>query len=143
VSLNVALNYLLSSVIAFSLKVHGYHWNVVGNGFQQYHALFDTIYEDVNDSIDPLAENIRKLGQFPSFTVNDVASMSRISKTDAGINPHDQIVNLLDDNAKVLSLIKDCIDVAGEEQGILNFLADRQDMHQKWGWQLRASIGTP
>jgi hypothetical protein len=27
------------------------------------------------------------------------------------------------------------------EQGILNFLAERQDMHAKWQWQLRTIIG--
>jgi DNA-binding ferritin-like protein len=30
--------------------------------------------------------------------------------------------------------------VKENQQGIANFLAERDDMHKKWRWQLRASI---
>ena len=32
---------------------------------------------------------------------------------------------------------------AANEQGVANFLAERDDMHKKWRWQLRASLGQP
>jgi DNA-binding ferritin-like protein len=32
------------------------------------------------------------------------------------------------------------IAVAANQQGIANFLAERDDAHKKWAWQLRASL---
>jgi DNA-binding ferritin-like protein len=51
---------------------------------------------------------------------------------------------LLDMNTKMISDIKVLFDEATlqKEQGLANFLADRQDAHQKLGWFLR-SILTP
>lgn len=137
------LNGLLPSVIALAMKSHGYHWNIIGTDFQEYHELFGDIYEDIDGSVDPMAENIRKLGSFPLFLVNDIAGKSVISTVNAGTRSADLAQNLLNDNETVLSIIASCLKLAAaaDQQGILNFLADRQDMHQKWSWQLRASLG--
>jgi len=45
-------------------------------------------------------------------------------------------------NEKLLENIMVAFKVASDanQQGIANFLAERQDMHQKWSWQLRASL---
>ena len=62
----------LADVVSFYFRAHGAHWNVIGPDFSEYHNLFNEIYEDVYSSIDPLAENLRKLGapapfQLPAF----------------------------------------------------------------------------
>lgn len=139
--LGAALNTLLANVVAFAHKAHGYHWNVVGEDFHMLHAFFGEIYEDVQDSVDPLAENIRKVGDFPAFTITDLAARSVLSAT-AARDAQGMVRNLAADNETVLALLKSAMTKAksDDHQGILNFLAERQDMHQKWGWQLRASI---
>lgn len=138
------LNELLSDVFAFYFKAHSAHWNVTGPDFAEYHALFADIYEDVYGSIDPLAENVRKLGK-PTFT--NLAQLALASEfAVAGVvttDARELAKDLRDANVMLLEEIAEALVCAGmhNQQGIFNFLADRQDAHQKWAWQLSASIG--
>ena len=68
--LQQALKIAFASEFSFYLKAHYFHWNVEGENFQQYHELFGKIYEEVYNSIDDFAENIRKSGSYTpgSFT---------------------------------------------------------------------------
>jgi starvation-inducible DNA-binding protein len=59
-----AMKIAFSSEFSYYLKAHFFHWNVEGPDFSQYHELFGKIYEEVYESIDPFAENIRKLGAY-------------------------------------------------------------------------------
>lgn len=142
--LAVELNELLANVFSFYFKAHSAHWNVTGPDFAEYHALFADIYDDVYDSIDPLAENVRKLGK-PTFTnLAQVALASEFAV--AGVvttDARELAKDLRDANAELLEEIAEALICAGthNQQGIFNFLADRQDAHQKWAWQLSASIG--
>jgi starvation-inducible DNA-binding protein len=138
------LTTLLADVVAFSFRAWGFHWNVTGKDFQQYHELFGDIYEDAIGSIDPLAENIRKMGGRAPFGLNQYSAMSSIDDTDiTGMMPADLATDLLAQNDTVLAAIAKAFTLANamNQQGIANFLAERQDMHQKWAWQLRSSIG--
>lgn len=151
--LAACLKVLLATVQDFAGRVHGAHWNVTGDDFPQYHKFFGKIYEDVDGSVDDLAENIRKLGQFPPFYLSELASLSAIparveevdepgEENDVETDGEELVVYLEQENRAVLEQIKKCIMVASGAgyQGILNFLADRQNMHMKWAWQLKASI---
>ena len=62
-ALIAALQGVLADAEVLSVKAHGYHWNVVGADFSQYHDLFGEIYDDVYGSVDSIAENLRKLGE--------------------------------------------------------------------------------
>ena len=134
-----ALGYLLNEVFEFYAAAHRAHWNVVGSGadFQAFHDLFGEIYEDAHDSVDPLAENIRKLGSLaPCLHVAPEGDYRMTA-------PGDLAAMLLDENEELIGSIRAAFDIAtaAGQQGIANFLADRQDMHAKWSWQLRASLG--
>lgn len=129
----------LSDAFAFYLKAHTAHWNVVGSDFTEYHALFGAIYEDVWGAVDDIAENIRKLGApVPLDTDTLVSALPAAPDTD----PKALAMDLVRYNAALIEEIKDLFDVATEarSQGIANFLADRQDMHEKWQWQLTSSL---
>ena len=135
------LQELLGDVVAFYYQAHAAHWNLTGIEFSQYHEKFEEVYEDVFGSIDPLAENIRKLGAFPASDLRDlkISVPSSTSSREAVA----LIKALLASNDDVLSCIGRCLKAAAKDnqQGILNFLAERQDMHQKWKWQLGAALG--
>lgn len=138
------LNELLSNVFALYFKAHSAHWNVTGPDFAEYHELFAEIYEDVYGSIDPLAENVRKLGK-PTFT--NLAAL--VLSSEFGLNDpattdaRELAKDLLASNTALLEEIAEALVCANmhNQQGIFNFLADRQDAHQKWAWQLSASLG--
>ena len=123
-------------------KAHGYHWNVEGTMFKQFHAFFEEIYDDVYESVDPTAEVIRKMGGYAPFTLNRIQELRTIPDADVSTNPMDMVEDLYNANMMIIQSIVKIFDLATSlnEQGIANLMADRQDMHEKWCWQLRVSL---
>jgi starvation-inducible DNA-binding protein len=140
-SLVKSLKVLVSDVVTFYFMAHGYHWNVEGSDFSQYHALFSDIYEDAYGSIDPIAENIRKLDDYAPFSLQKFLDLRTLDFKDVQPNPKAMAKSLLTANEAVIKTLKKAFTEAekADEQGIMNFLADRIDHHQKWSWQLKAS----
>lgn len=140
--LTEGLKALVADLVVFKFKAHGYHWNVEGKDFSEYHALFETIYEDADGSIDPFAENIRKLGDYAPYKISRVLELSTLPESDVTSNAQVMVSDLLQSNDMLISKLKHLFEVANDdnEQGIANFVAERIDMHQKWSWQLRASL---
>lgn len=135
---------LLSDLNVMATVSHGFHWNVKGADFKEYHAFFGDIYEMAQDGIDPVAENILKLGYDAPYLMQDFLSLtciqaSRIRSTD----PESMTQQLLQVNAAVHASTKEAFDsaIAADVQSIANFLADRLDQHEKMQWQLAASLG--
>jgi starvation-inducible DNA-binding protein len=135
------LSELQADVTVLYFKAHGYHWNVEGSDFGQYHSLFQEIYEDIYSSIDPIAENIRKLGEYAPFKLDTLIKLTSLSDSKVDTNPKAMAKDLLKNNEQVVGKLKSVFDTANEanEQGIANFIAERIDLHQKWSWQLKAS----
>lgn len=141
-SLASELRKLMADVVVFYFQAHGCHWNVEGQDFSQYHSLFSDIYDDVYGSIDPIAENIRKLGEYAPFNPAVFVDESSIDFRGVATDPKGMANYLRDSNEKVITQVNAALKaaVAENEQGIANFLADRDDRHKKWRWQLNASL---
>jgi starvation-inducible DNA-binding protein len=70
------LKTLLGTEFTFYLKAQGFHWNVEGPDFPQYHAFLGELYQEVYDSIDKIAELIRQLD---SYAPGSLARMQELS----------------------------------------------------------------
>lgn len=139
--LHKAAKIAFASEFTFYLKAQFFHWNVEGIHFQELHALFETVYSEVYESIDPFAEKIRAMGAYAPGSNSRFSVLSVISD-ETEVLPADQMVQELlqdsDNMVKVLKKVYDIAEVAGEH-GFSNFLAERMDAHRKHSWQLRAT----
>ena len=140
--LSDALNEVLSNTIVLYFSAHRAHWNVEGVDFREYHGLFEDIYSDTYGSVDTFAENIRKLGDFP-VALSEMEDMASYEDNSATTDARELAVDLYGKNKSYVEMLKSTFTVANDanEQGIANFIAERIDMHEKWDWQLRASLG--
>lgn len=137
-----SLKKYLGTNIVFTTKIQGFHWNTEGIHFSQYHELFGEIYSDSYGAHDTIAEYIRSLDEYAPgslarfIELSDLEEQSKIPKLQL------MIKEALKDNDRIIELLKDLFDEATEarENGIANFIADRQSMHGKWHWQLKASL---
>ena len=139
-----ALKKNVANIAVFYHQSHGYHWNVIGPDFQEYHELFETIYSDVYESLDPMAENCRKVGGIAPFTLQEFLDLTSLTEHDPNKYDAKTLAKILyEDNKVVLKDLLELFDIATEqnEQGIANFAAERIDMHNKWQWQLGSSLG--
>jgi starvation-inducible DNA-binding protein len=133
-----------NSVVLYS-TAHGFHWNVEGPLFTQYHAFFEQIYSDVYDSIDTIAEWQRKFNSPAPFTLQDFTNLNTYgevrSMSTSPIMMSETLLIMIEAMIEDVKLIFD-IATSQKEQGLANFCADRQDKLQFWAWWLRSSIKT-
>lgn len=136
------LKELLATTFSYYLKAQGFHWNVESRTFPQDHELFFDVYSDAYGAIDPIAEYIRTLGEYvpASFSryteLTKVEDQTKIPKSDL------MIKELIKDTQTILDMLTECFDIATTEKqnGIANFIADRQTSHSKYLWQLRSTV---
>lgn len=132
-----------ANTVVFKSTAHGFHWNVEGPLFTQYHAFFKEIYEDVDDTIDTISEWLRKFDVIAPYTLTDFVANNSYGDVQLDSNsPIAMSKQLLDMNNQMISDIKVMFNEATlqNEQGLANFLAERQDKHQFWGWWLKSSL---
>jgi starvation-inducible DNA-binding protein len=123
-----------------STKAQGHHWNVVGSDFGQFHDFFAEIYTDVYGSIDPLAENIRKLGVNAPYRLGEFASMTTIADAEVGGSSQAMVSDLYVANEEAIACLYTTFSLASasNQQGVVDFIASRIDVHEKWRWQLKS-----
>ena len=136
-----SLKTLMSDAVTMYFASQGYHWNVEGSDFSQYHALFGEISSDVYSSIDPIAENIRKLDEYAPFSLKTFIELRTVDTKEVQPTPKAMATALMKINDGVIDSLNAAFKAAtdADEQGIADFIAGRIDMHKKWRWQLRAS----
>ena len=132
----------LANTFAFYLKAHGFHWNVEGPNFPQYHELFSTIYEEVYSSLDQFAEEIRVLDAYAPASFRRYLELSDIEDQIEILSSTEMLQMLLSDTDKVQASLERTYELAeaAHAHGLSNFLAERQDAHAKWAWQLRSTL---
>jgi starvation-inducible DNA-binding protein len=140
--LKQALKQAFANSFAFYLKAHYFHWNVEGMLFSQFHDFFGNIYQEVYASIDPFAENIRKIDSYAPGSFSRLSQLAEINDEERIPPAKNMLEILLQDNDIVLESIKTAYDAAESvgAVGISDFLAGRQDAHMKHGWMLRATL---
>lgn len=141
--LHNALKIVLADTFTMYFKTHSFHWNVIGPNFNDYHAFFGTLYTELHDAVDLIAEQIRAVNSFAPASLNRLDELTRIEEADT-IPAADRMFQILiNDNNIVLDSLKQAYDLAdkNEELGLANFLQDRMDIHKKHGWMLRATAG--
>jgi len=60
---NKIVKYLNDATIVSQMA----HWNVRGSNFYEAHLMFDRVYNDLSDLMDPLIEQLRACGFNPDF----------------------------------------------------------------------------
>ena len=130
----------LASTFAFYLKTHGFHWNVEGANFPQYHEFLGNLYEEVFNAVDPIAEHLRTLQSYAPASFARYTDLS-IVKDELNIPPAmSMMTKLLSDNQMLIDQLNKTQSLAesNKKMGLANFLQDRIDAHEKHGWMLRS-----
>ena len=133
--------YLANSVV-FASTAHGFHWNVEGPDFSQYHLLFGEIYEEVFEALDVIAEEIRAMGSVVPGSLGRFAELSNLEDEREHVDALTMIHRLYQDNQRILENIEKAYAAAeaAGNHGFSNLMADRQSAHGKHGWKLRSTL---
>jgi starvation-inducible DNA-binding protein len=140
--LSDSLKILLASTQSFAIKTQNFHWNVEGSNFPQYHTFLDTLYQDVNETIDPIAEYVRVLGSYTPGSLQRYAELTIIEDQTKIPRAQLMFVELLQDTEKMGDLVVQIFDQATQDrqQGIANYMAELQDLYGKKAWFIRSIL---
>jgi starvation-inducible DNA-binding protein len=136
------LKVILGTNFALYFKSHGFHWNIEGSNFPQYHDFLNNFYTAVFAQTDTISEHIRYLG---SYSPGSLARMLELADIQESTNIPDALsmmTELKADNDRFIYHLRAGIQAAenAQEPAVSNFLQDLLGNHQKQAWMLRSII---
>ena len=126
------------------LNYKHYHWQTFGPLFRDLHKLFDRLATDVLESVDPLAERIRMIGQNPPthpLKLLDLASVAVAAPAET----MREMVEEADRNLLiVIDEIRQAVKAADEhdDPGTVDLFSRLVQVHEKHEWWLRDILRT-
>ena len=138
------LNVLLADEYVLYTRSRNFHWNVVGPGFSELHAFFQTQYEALDDIVDEVAERTRALGGTAAGSLGEFLKLARLKESPVG--PKDgpaMLAALLEDHEAVIQALRRDLGIVGEKHGDAgtnDFLTGLMERHEKMAWMLRAHL---
>lgn len=76
------LNQFLADLNVFYRKLQNYHWNIEGRDFFVIHSKLEEYYDEVNKSIDEVAEFILTKNEVPLGTMKDYIEITKITEAE-------------------------------------------------------------
>ena len=136
------LSVLLADSVVLYVKTQGFHWNVTGPHFVEYHTMFQAQYTDLAIAIDDIAERIRALGGFPPAGLGAFQKLSVLSDSTDVPKANDMINALLKDHEKIAETADTVITAArdGNDDVTEDLMIGRRAVHHKTAWMLRAIL---
>ena len=134
----------VANAMLLYLNYKHYHWQTFGPLFRDLHKLFDRLASEVFDSIDPLAERVRMIGQNPPahpLKLLDLASVA-VATPSATMR---EMVEEADRNLVILiSEIRKAVRTADEhdDPGTVDMFSRLVQVHEKHEWWLRDILRT-
>lgn len=104
--------------------------------------LFEKIYEAVYEGIDTFAEQLRALQLYTPASLQKFSMLTVVNDEDDVPDQGTMVAELLADSEKMANIFKICYEMAEQagDHGLANFMAERQDVHKKYSWQLRSTL---
>jgi len=137
------LNTILADEFLLSLKTRNYHWNVEGDNFMEMHKFYESIYDELDDVIDELAERIRSTGHYPQGRMGDYLKTTNLQEQEYTNDQKKQLKNLLDDHETIIRYLRKDIDTMQEkykDAGNTDYLTGLMEKHEKWAWFIRSYL---
>jgi starvation-inducible DNA-binding protein len=107
-----AVNPLVADAIALYVKTKNYHWHLASSHFRDYHLLFDEQADSILESVDTLAERVRRIGGTTIRSISHVGRLQTIEDDDNQFVPPEQMIQrLIDDNRHIAELQRAAIEV--------------------------------
>lgn len=135
---------LLADIHQLYIKTLAYHWNVEDARFSQLHEFFETLYQQLAQTMDEVAERIRKLGQFAPSTLSKLTSLKRLGDTQDAQTGNQMISFLAEDFERLCVWLREDIKNADElgDPGTSDMLVGILRDSEKAAWMLRSHLST-
>ncbi len=137
-----AMKRLFATNFQYYVKSQGFHVNVVGADFLEFHKLFGKVYIHSGDSVDTIGEHIRAIQGIAPFSLKRIMELGKIKDSAERPEPLKMTKDLLVDAQIVMDHYEECHDMASElkQYGLINFIEGQMDDLAKIMWMLRSTV---
>jgi DNA-binding ferritin-like protein (oxidative damage protectant) len=131
---------ILGQTFGLYVQTHGYHWNVEGLQFRQFHTLFEEQYQNLWEALDEIAERIRCLGAYAPGTLSELTTLAGDAPARAQ-SAEAMVDALISAHGALAAKLRDAITTAQEagDEVSAGVLTDRLEWHEKEIWMMKAS----
>jgi starvation-inducible DNA-binding protein len=138
------LNTLLADEFLLYTKSRNFHWNVTGLQFNDLHKFFESLYEELDEVIDEVAERTRALGGRALGTLEEMRTSARLGEKPGTVPPaRDMLATLLADHEALTRTLRGDIAAVNDryqDVGTADFLTGLLEKHEKTAWMLRSFL---
>lgn len=107
-----AVNPIIADAFALYTKTKNFHWHLSGSHYRDYHLLFDEQAETIFDSIDPLAERMRRIGATTIHSISHITQLQTIPDNNEDFVPPDRMMqDLIADNRRMATSQRAAIEI--------------------------------
>jgi starvation-inducible DNA-binding protein len=134
-----AVNPLIADAFALYVKTKNFHWHLYGSHFSDYHELFDEQAEAIFESIDIMAERVRRVGGTTIRSISHIGQLQTIEDDNNTVVQAGEMVRILmEDNGHIAKMIRDAITVCDKNRDspTSNLLQDILDKTERRKWFL-------
>lgn len=132
---------VLADEMTLYIKTRKFHWNVAGESFMELHKLLEGQYQQIEASIDSVAERINKLGSKTIGTMAEFIECSRLKESPNSYpSQKEMLKELLSDHETVIIQLRKDIELAADKNKDLvtaDFLTGLMEIHETDAWVLR------
>lgn len=133
------VNPLVADAFAMYVKSKNYHWHLSGSHFRDYHKLLDQHATIYLESIDIMAERIRRIGGTTIRSVNHVSQLQTVDDDNSEfVPPADMVRNLIADDNHIAQKMRQAIEVCenNHDDPTANRLEEILDNVERYKWFL-------
>lgn len=136
-----ALNITLANLNILYVKLHNFHWNVVGMGFFDMHAKTQELYEHVAEMLDGVAEKIRMYGYNPLASMQSYLKVGTIKEAPSENINATTVANIIEEDFEEMLIgLKELDEIAKDtlDECLINMIADSMCFFEKNIWIMNA-----
>jgi starvation-inducible DNA-binding protein len=112
-----AVNPIIADAFALFTKTKNYHWHIASSHFRDYHLLLDEQADSIMDSVDPLAERVRRIGGTTIRSIAHISQLQSIADDNHDFVPPDKMIqDLIRDNRHLAERQRAAIDICEDNR---------------------------
>jgi starvation-inducible DNA-binding protein len=135
---------LVADLMKLNVNLHNLHWNVVGQGFMEYHNILEGMYNNVFGKYDEVAELLKAHDIYPVASFEEYTKLSKVKDLDFNrdYNEKEVLVEIKEIHEYLIAKFKEIRLVASEadEFAVANMMEDYLGEYSKTLWMIKARM---
>lgn len=138
------LNIYLANLHVLYIKLHNFHWNIVGKEFFQVHEKLEEMYNAVAKEIDEMAERVRQLGSVPDASMKVYIERAQLKGAESKKYSGEEVMEcLIKDLNKMIQELRDGIQLSDKfnDEVTMDIAIASLTRYEKDLWMIESYLG--